>query len=185
MNLEAVLQRFRGVRRNGSGWKACCPAHDDKNPSLSITECDEKILLHCHAGCTVGAILAALHMDAKELFGDAPKRKQKQQIVATYDYTDEHGNLLYQNVRYEPKDFRLRRPDGNGCWVWSVESSHRTIYNLPAVMTAMDVLWTEGEKDSDTAKSLGFTATTSSNASSWQECFSKKALRGILNTGHR
>ena len=35
-------------------------------------------------------------------------------IVATYDYTDEGRRLLYQNVCFEPKDFRQRRPDGKG-----------------------------------------------------------------------
>ena len=38
-------------------------------------------------------------------------------IVATYDYTDLDGTVLYQGVRYEPKDFRQRRPDGNGGWI--------------------------------------------------------------------
>jgi hypothetical protein len=42
----------------------------------------------------------------------------KGRIVATYDYTDDKGELLYQVVRLEPKDFRQRRPDGKGGWVW-------------------------------------------------------------------
>lgn len=41
-------------------------------------------------------------------------------IVATYDYTDAHGELLFQVVRYHPKDFRQRRPDGKGGWVWKL-----------------------------------------------------------------
>ena len=45
--------------------------------------------------------------------------KPKGRIVATYDYTDADGKLLYQVVRYEPKDFRQRRPDGNGGWTGS------------------------------------------------------------------
>ncbi len=48
-------------RRNGKGWVACCPAHADKNPSLSIDEGPNgKVLLHCHAGCTQDEVIDAL-----------------------------------------------------------------------------------------------------------------------------
>jgi hypothetical protein len=47
----------------------------------------------------------------------------KPRIVATYDYQDEHGNLLLQVCRMEPKDFRQRRPDGNGGWKWSTKDA--------------------------------------------------------------
>jgi len=48
-------------RRNGKGWVACCPAHADKHPSLSIDEGrDGKVLLHCHAGCTQDEVIDAL-----------------------------------------------------------------------------------------------------------------------------
>lgn len=45
-----------------------------------------------------------------------PVRSGRPRIVATYDYTDEAGTLLYQSVRYDPKDFKQRRPDGKGGW---------------------------------------------------------------------
>jgi hypothetical protein len=118
------------------------------------------------------AVLAALNMDAKELFSDSPQRKPKPQIAATYRYTDKSGNLLYENVRYQPKAFRLRRPDGNG-WHWNVPATLRTIYNLPTVITATDVISTEGEKDAEAAKSLGFVATTSGGSTSWQDRFAE------------
>lgn len=68
MTLEAVLGRLQGVRRNGSGWKALCPAHADHNPSLSVRENNGKILLHCFAGCTVEAICDALKIKVANLF---------------------------------------------------------------------------------------------------------------------
>jgi DNA primase len=46
------LARALEARRSGSSWMAKCPAHEDRNPSLSIREVDGKVLLHCHAGCT-------------------------------------------------------------------------------------------------------------------------------------
>ena len=44
----------------------------------------------------------------------------KPRIVATYNYHDHEGKLLFQTVRYEPKDFRQRRPDGSGGWIWNL-----------------------------------------------------------------
>lgn len=77
MNVEGVLARLQGVRRNGSGWMARCPAHEDRNPSLSITERDGRVLLHCHAGCTVEAVCAALKIEMRDLFA-GPRVIQKQ-----------------------------------------------------------------------------------------------------------
>jgi CHC2 zinc finger len=68
MNTEAVLARFRGVRRNGDGWKALCPAHEDKNPSLSVREKNGRILLHCFAGCTLEAICVGAGIEIRDLF---------------------------------------------------------------------------------------------------------------------
>ena len=51
-------------------------------------------------------------------------------IVKTYDYKDESGQLLYQVVRYEPKDFRQRRPDGQGGWIWNLQGVRRVLYRL-------------------------------------------------------
>jgi hypothetical protein len=48
------------ARRSGTGWIARCPAHADKTPSLSITERDGKVLVHCHAGCAQTDVIAAL-----------------------------------------------------------------------------------------------------------------------------
>ena len=50
MRLNDVLQRLKGVKGNGGQYTALCPAHEDKNPSLAISEKEGKILLHCHAG---------------------------------------------------------------------------------------------------------------------------------------
>src|ERR1022692_2724231 len=86
------IARALGGRRSGSSWMAKCPAHDDKNPSLSIREVDGKVLLHCQAGCGQREVIEALK--AKGLWPEHP-RNPRRQIVMTYDYTDESGNLLY------------------------------------------------------------------------------------------
>jgi hypothetical protein len=61
ITLDGVLSRLRGVRRSGDGWKALCPAHHDKGPSLSVREGrDGRVLIHCFANCTYRQIVEAL-----------------------------------------------------------------------------------------------------------------------------
>lgn len=62
MTADALLSRLDRVKKTGSGkWLACCPAHDDRSPSLSIRETDDgRILLHDFAGCAVEEILSAV-----------------------------------------------------------------------------------------------------------------------------
>jgi 5S rRNA maturation endonuclease (ribonuclease M5) len=99
-------------------------------------------------------------------------------IVATYDYTDASGNLLYQVCRLVPKDFRQRKPDGNGGWIWNTQGVERTPYHLPEVLKANTVCVTEGEKDADSLCKLGFTATCNSGgAKKWRDEYSE-VLRG-------
>ncbi|HKD64600.1 MAG TPA: AAA family ATPase [Candidatus Acidoferrales bacterium] len=158
MSTQTILERLEGVRKSGDGWVAKCPAHEDRNPSLSITERNDKTLLRCHANCTVESICGALQLSTSDLFNRNSNGAGK--IVATYDYVDEEGKLLYQNVRYEPKDFRLRRPDGKG-WAWNLGNVRRVPYNLPRILASDFVLVVEGEKDVDTATKLGIAATSS------------------------
>lgn len=75
--LIARLHASRKVRRTGPGrWLARCPAHDDRGPSLSIRELDdERVLLHCFAGCEAPAVLAAVGLEMSELF---PPRETQQ-----------------------------------------------------------------------------------------------------------
>jgi hypothetical protein len=68
MNIEGILPRIEQVRPSGSGWIACCPAHEDRKPSLSIRERNGKILLHCFAGCTVDSVCTALNIEIRDLF---------------------------------------------------------------------------------------------------------------------
>jgi hypothetical protein len=82
MNMEAILTRLHRLRRSGGGWSARCPAHADRNPSLSIRECDGRILVHCFAGCSVESICEALQIHVRDLFGDhGAARERKPEIV--------------------------------------------------------------------------------------------------------
>jgi 5S rRNA maturation endonuclease (ribonuclease M5) len=86
----------------------------------------------------------------------------KRKIVATYDYTDEQGKLLYQAVRYDPKDFQQRRPKAGGSWEWKVKGCRLVLYHLPLLLAAAmtrTVAILEGEKDVESAERIGLVAT--------------------------
>ncbi len=88
--LEKVLARLDKVKADGAGkWKACCPAHDDKEPSLGIREgSDGKVLLHCFAGCTATDIAAAIGLELRDLFpGDKPARRGPSKAAIQHERT--------------------------------------------------------------------------------------------------
>ena len=63
-----ILGRFKRVKSSGSGWTAQCPAHEDKQNSLSIAQRDGKWLLKCHAGCKTDDVLSAVGLTSSDLF---------------------------------------------------------------------------------------------------------------------
>ncbi len=68
-HVDTLLSRLDKVRQSGLGsWMACCPAHEDKYASLSIRCADEKMLIHCFAGCSVHEVIAAIGLDISDLF---------------------------------------------------------------------------------------------------------------------
>jgi hypothetical protein len=167
-----ILSRLQAVSETGPGqWTARCPAHDDDNPSLSISQTGEgRTLFFCHAGCKTEAICTKLNLKLADLFPDkaasqAVPNRLPEKFVCAYDYHDRDGNVLFEVVRFEPKDFRQRRPDPArpGEWIWNMDGVARVLYGLPTVLKAKaggkPVLIAEGEKDCDRLVQQGFTAT--------------------------
>jgi len=77
--LEVVLPHLKGVRKSFRGWVACCPAHGDREPSLSIGLGDEgQVLLKCFAGCCLDQIVAAMGITVADLFPRAPTPSNSQ-----------------------------------------------------------------------------------------------------------
>ena len=70
MTAEDFLHGLKKVRRSSPGeWVACCPAHNDKSPSLAVKQADDgRILIHCFAGCSVQEVVAARGVDLGDLF---------------------------------------------------------------------------------------------------------------------
>jgi putative DNA primase/helicase len=82
-------------------------------------------------------------------------------IVATYRYEDENEQLLCEAVRYEPKSFRYRQPDGKGGWIWNLEGVRRVPYRLPELLASKETVFIPGgEKDVDRLWEAGLIATT-------------------------
>ncbi|HWQ32559.1 MAG TPA: hypothetical protein VNQ79_06730 [Blastocatellia bacterium] len=167
MTFDEILKRFPDARRAGSEFKAHCPAHDDERESLTIRAGRETVaVLFCHAGCRPSAVAAARGLTMADLTGERNGHQnghtQRPRITATYDYRDESGALLYQVCRFEPKDFRQRRPDGSGGWIWKLEDVRRVLYRLPELLASDRgeiVFIVEGEKDVEALRALGLTAT--------------------------
>lgn len=171
------LREGRGAstRRVPGGWMVTCPAHEDGNPSLSVSEGHEgRVLLRCHAGCETGDVLTADGLDFADLFADGVKRNMRVE-VAVYGYTDEHGKPLFEVVRFHPKSFRQRQPDGV---TWNLKGVRRVLYRLPNVIEAVQagstVYVPEGEKDVHSLERAGVVATCNPmGAGKWRAEYGK------------
>src|SRR4051794_19627120 len=69
---QEFLRHFEKVRRSGNGWSALCPAHPDKDPSLTIRRADDRWLVRCHTGCSIDAICRSIGIAKADLF-DRPR----------------------------------------------------------------------------------------------------------------
>jgi len=157
-----MARGLKNARKCAGAWVACCEAHEDNNPSLSLKDSDDgRVLVHCHAGCSQDAVIESLK--ARGLWPDRVSKAichpRTDRIVAEYNYVDELGILLYQVVRLEPKRFLQRYPDGAGRWIYK-KYAGQVLYRLPKVLEASTVFFVEGERDVETLRAHGFPATT-------------------------
>jgi len=174
---------------NGS-YKALCPAHDDHNPSLSITQgTDGRVLLKCFTGCQPEDIVAALGLSMPDLFESRPKpRESRLREVRAYDYLRPDGSLSYQVVRYDPKNFKQRRPGGPDGWVWDLKDLSAEDRELPFKLPELAafrggqpeqaLVIAEGEKDCLAIWEQEIPATCNAGgAGKWKDGHSKAVIR--------
>lgn len=189
--LDGVIDRLRaadcGPKRTGADWTARCPAHDDRNPSLSVSEgTDGRVLLHCFAGCSTDAVCSALGMKTVDLFNPATRQngtgrtgafdtpdevvafltRKRGKPSAIWRYTDAKGGPVGLAVRFDDP-----REEGGkvvlpvslqpGGWMVKAMPAPRPLYRLTELTEADRIIVCEGEKAADAARSLGLTATTS------------------------
>lgn len=190
--VERILSKLPDAKQSGKGWSARCPAHEDRRASLSIAEGDDgRALVKCHAGCKTDAICAAVGLTVLDLMptasmmptpikSKAKPTNGKPRIVATYNYCDERGELLLQVVRYDPKDFRQRRPKPGGGWDWSVKGVRVAPYRLPELLAepTRPVVVVEGEKDADNLARVGVLATCNARGAGKWSADHAEFLRG-------
>ncbi|RJR07936.1 hypothetical protein C4588_06205 [Candidatus Parcubacteria bacterium] len=156
-------------------WQVVCPFHEDKDPSMNLNM--KTGLFNCF-GCGINGDIFSFYMKKhgvdfpeaiKRIAGELGIQEDKPKIVKTYDYFDAKGNFVSQTVRYEPKKFS-QRTKKDGEWAWTLEGVKTVLYNLAAVIKAKQVFVMEGEKDCDTANSLGYVATTNPmGAGKWRD----------------
>jgi hypothetical protein len=152
------------------------------------------VLLCCHAGCETDQILSELGISAAQLFPDTGERRKRQEWlpchrhsdpvihhhVASYEYRDATGQVLYTVTRCAQKCFAQWRPDPTSKsgkrWSINDKQGNRLVphlpYRLPELLATDDgvyrhehVLVCEGEKDCDRAWALGYAATCNSGGS--------------------
>jgi putative DNA primase/helicase len=177
MDIATFLTRFDRSLKTDGQWLVRCPGHDDRKASLAVREGDGgRIVLFCHAGCTIDRILESMQLRASDLFAK-PSTGNGRREVAAYDYRDVDGSLLCQSVRYEPKDFRQRRPDGQGGWIWNLKGVPRVVYRLPELYGKDAVVVVEGEKDVDACWAAGIPATCNiSGAGKWRTEYAQQLI---------
>jgi len=149
------------------------------NGSLSV-DLDKDVWTD-HEGGGGGGVLSLIARATGGSVGEARQWLVERGLVTNsersevcYDYVSEHGEILYQVVRMPGHEFRQRRPNGAGGWVWNTRGLTRVLYRLPQLLTSEGTVYlVEGEKDADTLASIGLTATTSGAANSWRADFAR------------
>ncbi len=184
--VDRVLERLSNVKRSGSGWTACCPAHDDKRPSLSVGIGDDgRVLLRCFAGCSIASIVAAVGLRQQDLFGPSPARANGKAAKHIHSFPTAERAIealastlgepthewTYCGANGEPVGVVLRWDDDNGKeirpvsrtkagWVIAAMKAPRPLLWLPEIIDEKTVWIVEGEGCADAGKVLGLTVTT-------------------------
>jgi putative DNA primase/helicase len=189
--IAALSARDCRPRPSGEGWLARCPAHDDRKPSLSVSEGDSgRALLKCHTGCSHEQVVRALGLEVRDLFDDAVQPalatvakggKSHAKTFPTWEaaipkplgapsrhweYEDASGTLVGIAARWDctdgSKTFRPFCLTAHG-WRAKAMAEPRPLYRLPAVIAAGNaIVVVEGEKCVDALGGVGIVATTSS-----------------------
>jgi len=196
-----IISRLADVRqRSPTQWSACCPAHDDTTKSLEVgVGSNGNAVLHCFAGCSTADVLRSLSLGMSSLFpsrsepargsrsksGKSGKSSTSGKISKIYPYLDQSGELLFEVCRYEPKEFRQRRPDASGMGrIHNMHGVTKLLYHadlLAKADPATPVYVVEGEKDADRLISAGgllaTTAVGGAGSGKWEPQYSEQ-LRG-------
>jgi len=170
-------------KKSGNGWKVLCPAHDDRDPSLCITPSKSADFIAdftCFGGCDRKTILNKMNLTWSDLQGNGHElqTKQRKVLVGSFNYTDEHGNEVYQIRRYEPKSFAVFHLE-NGEYILGLGAQKPILYHLPELIEWIQqskiIYVPEGEGKVDLLIAMGLASTTApfgANAE-WHSAFNE------------
>ena len=195
---EVLLPKFSElgpVRKTANGYDVCCPAHEDRKPSLSIAYgTTHPAVLDCKAGCDPVDILAKIGLTWEDLC--TPRERDAQPVgewtpygdaIAVYDYVDEGGTLLFQVLRTAGKQFPQRVPDRTrkSGYRWTLGDVRRVLYRLPKIIEAVKdgetIYVAEGEKDVHALERAGVVATCNpGGAGKWRDEYSEVLRDAIV-----
>jgi len=137
------VERLQGVRERGPGkWSARCPAHEDRAPSLSILETEDRTLVHCFAGCDASAICTAIGIELRDLFRDDRRRRrwhdevqdEMRRRISAREILDALGNEIAVGA-YIVADFIEGRTIDGDTWE-RLALAHRRISDVRALITS-------------------------------------------------
>jgi putative DNA primase/helicase len=175
-NEAARIAKALHGKKAGNDWLACCPAHEDHNPSLSIRQEGNRVLLKCHAHCTQEAVIDALR--ERGLWEPRPVRVETIPSKTFYVYNDEQGKPLHRTERKANKKFILWSFQ-NRQWIPKL-GPRRVLYHLDELTARSSeaVCIAEGEKDVDRLRSLGYLSTCNPmGAGKWREDYTETLAR--------
>lgn len=170
LTYEQILSRFVIEKRQGDKAQAKCQGHDDRKGSLSIELKGDKVVMFCHAGCLLDAVLASVDLKITDLFLNSSQKPE-----SLYQYHNEDGSLAYEKEKYRnadgSKDFIYRHTTTEGTLSYT-KGDKRILYRYLQYKEAVSkgdlIIYPEGEKDCNTAIALGYPATTMGGASDWK-----------------
>lgn len=189
---EDNLQHFKISKRYGDKAQCICPAHNDKQASLTVTKGKKCTLFHCHSGCSIDDVLSAAGLEKKDTFYDNKPLKtswrayvearEKRKIEAIYNYFSFNGAYAFTKVRLDGKKL-LYGVLKNERFTYGLSrntprKSLKAVYgNIKAINKAIaedkPIFTPEGEKDVDTLTKQGYTAFTYGGVNDWQADFAE------------
>ena len=190
MEYKEFLSYFTVKKSTQDKAQCICPAHNDKQASLSITRKDNKILMHCHAGCDPSDILSAVGLSMKDLYKDDlilepeverwksyVEEREKRKIEDIYSYVDfETGKYVFSRLRLKGKIFRYGIIENDRFTYGLNRKSRKSIPAIfckdykklkEAIASGNRVFYCEGEKDVKTISKYGLVGVTCGASGDW------------------
>lgn len=190
MTFEEIVSRFEVKSRYKDRVQAVCPAHPDKQASLSISKGRTRTLIHCHAGCNFEDIIQKVGLKTQDLYfeerplGSNWKRyiesREHRKIEAVYNYVSSaNGEYAFTKIRMQDKRM-IYGVLCNDRFTYGLGGKHRkdlkSVYGdlrvlNKAIAEGKPIFIPEGEKDTDSLTKRGYIALTYGGSGDWQSEF--------------